>query len=90
MTFSRWCSSWLILSFADPREWEEAGFRDIFARSGLKLAEWPDKAAGLLPMADLDIAIAADLEGVRQVKLTACTATGAALVHGVAPVGSPA
>lgn len=75
--------------FADPREWEEAGFRDIFASSGLKLAEWPDKAAGLLPMADLDIAITADLDGMRQVKLTALTATGVALVQGVAPAGSP-
>ena len=26
--------------FDDPREWEDAGFRDIFASPGLKLAEW--------------------------------------------------
>jgi len=31
--------------FNDPREWEDAGFRDIFASPGLKLAEWPQKAA---------------------------------------------
>ena len=30
--------------FNDPREWEDAGFRDIFAGPGLKLAEWPEKA----------------------------------------------
>ncbi len=41
--------------FADPHEWEDAGFREIFADKGLKLAEWPDKAAGLLPESDLDI-----------------------------------
>ncbi len=41
--------------FSDPREWEDAGFRDIFASPGLKLAEWPDKAAGCLPRADLAI-----------------------------------
>jgi tRNA threonylcarbamoyladenosine biosynthesis protein TsaE len=35
--------------FNDPREWEDAGFRDIFDGPGLKLAEWPDNAAGLLP-----------------------------------------
>jgi tRNA threonylcarbamoyladenosine biosynthesis protein TsaE len=29
--------------FTDPREWEDAGFRDIFASPGLKLAEWPRK-----------------------------------------------
>jgi tRNA threonylcarbamoyladenosine biosynthesis protein TsaE len=28
--------------FNDPMEWEEAGFRDIFAGSGIKLAEWPN------------------------------------------------
>jgi len=74
--------------FADPREWEEAGFRDIFASSGLKLVEWPAKAAGLLPVADLDIAISADLEGARQVKLTAHTPIGAALLQVVLPTGS--
>jgi tRNA threonylcarbamoyladenosine biosynthesis protein TsaE len=39
--------------FDDPREWEEAGFRELFAQPGLKLAEWPDKAQGWLPSADL-------------------------------------
>ncbi|PTT76590.1 tRNA (adenosine(37)-N6)-threonylcarbamoyltransferase complex ATPase subunit type 1 TsaE, partial [Pelomonas sp. HMWF004] len=27
--------------FGDPREWEDAGFRDVFAAPGLKLCEWP-------------------------------------------------
>ena len=43
--------------FDDAREWAEAGFRDIFAGPGLKLAEWPDKAAAVLPPADLDLHI---------------------------------
>jgi len=38
--------------FNDPREWADAGFRDIFAAPGLKLAEWPDNAAPLLPLPD--------------------------------------
>jgi tRNA threonylcarbamoyladenosine biosynthesis protein TsaE len=42
--------------FNDPREWEDAGFRDLFASPGLKLAEWPEKAADLLPVADLEAA----------------------------------
>ena len=46
--------------FDDPREWEDAGFRDMFAGTGLKLAEWPEKAAGLLPVPDLDMHIDAD------------------------------
>ena len=66
--------------FNDPREWEDAGFRDIFASSGLKLAEWPDKAAAFVPRADLAIRIDVQLDGVRQVQLIAQTPTGVALL----------
>ena len=45
--------------FNDPLEWEEAGFRDIFAGPGYKLAEWPQKAEGLLPEPDIAILIIA-------------------------------
>ena len=38
--------------FADAREWADAGFRDVFAAPGLKLAEWPENAAAVLPVAD--------------------------------------
>nr|WP_315429905.1 tRNA (adenosine(37)-N6)-threonylcarbamoyltransferase complex ATPase subunit type 1 TsaE [uncultured Albidiferax sp.] len=43
--------------FSDPREWEDAGFRDIFASPGLKLAEWPSNAGALLPTPDLSITL---------------------------------
>lgn len=43
--------------FGDPREWEDAGFRDVFAAPGLKLSEWPEKAAGQLPQPDLKLSI---------------------------------
>jgi tRNA threonylcarbamoyladenosine biosynthesis protein TsaE len=43
--------------FDDPAEWEDAGFRDVFAGPGLKLVEWPEKAAGLLPPCDLRVSI---------------------------------
>jgi len=67
--------------FSDPREWEEAGFRDIFASPGLKLAEWPDKAAGCLPLADLVVALTVLDEATRQVTLTAQTPAGLALIY---------
>ncbi len=70
--------------FADPREWAEAGFRDIFASPGLKLAEWVEKAQAMLPVADLDIHIMTATDVSRQVTLTANTATGAALLAGSA------
>ncbi len=66
--------------FNDPREWEEAGFRDIFASPGLKLVEWPEKAGKHLPKADLQIAIEVLTDESRVVTLTACTATGAELL----------
>lgn len=66
--------------FDDPREWEDAGLRDIFAAPGLKLAEWPEKAAGVLPPADLAIHIEADADEVRHVTLHARTARGRELL----------
>jgi tRNA threonylcarbamoyladenosine biosynthesis protein TsaE len=70
--------------FNDPQEWEDAGFRDIFASPGLKLAEWPQKAAGLLPVADLDIALRTDSESARQATLSSGTPRGAALLQALA------
>ncbi len=67
--------------FSDPREWEDAGFRDIFASPGLKLAEWPDQAAGMLPTPDLVIAIAPVDDTAREVRLTAGSAAGTALIR---------
>ena len=62
--------------FDDPREWEDAGFRDIFASPGLKLAEWPEKAAAVTPVADIAIHIEAIDDVQRQVTLKAGTPVG--------------
>jgi tRNA threonylcarbamoyladenosine biosynthesis protein TsaE len=62
--------------FSDPQEWEDAGFRDIFAGPGLKLMEWPDKVAGQLPPADLVIELHALDEDQRQVRMSAQTPAG--------------
>jgi tRNA threonylcarbamoyladenosine biosynthesis protein TsaE len=68
--------------FADPQEWEDAGFRDIFASAGLKLVEWPDKAAGLLPPADLSLHLdVGPLDMERQALWEAGTPTGCTLLH---------
>ena len=66
--------------FDDPKEWEDAGLRDLFASEGLKIAEWPEKAEGLLPVADLDIHIAVDEQERRHVRLQAHTARGRELL----------
>lgn len=69
--------------FDDPQEWEDAGFRDVYAAPGLKIAEWPGKAAGLLPVPDLRIDIVpagADLTR-RDATFAALTPRGAALLE---------
>lgn len=66
--------------FSDPNEWEDAGFREVFASHGLKLCEWPEKAAGFLPVADLDIHIQVDIDDARMVRLEAHTALGEGLL----------
>ncbi len=66
--------------FSDPSEWEEAGFRDIFASTGLKLVEWPAKAGKYLPPADLRLAIDVDENNSRRVTATALTDVGAKLL----------
>ncbi|CAG1014024.1 tRNA threonylcarbamoyladenosine biosynthesis protein TsaE [Burkholderiaceae bacterium] len=66
--------------FNDPQEWEDAGFRDVFATPGLKLAEWPEKASDLLPTPDLRIAIALGEGDRRHVSLAALTPLGRELL----------
>ncbi len=62
--------------FKDPQEWEDAGFRDIFAGLGLKICEWPDKAEGFLPPGDMDMEIQVNVDDSRTVQLTAHSDTG--------------
>ncbi|MCF8160729.1 MAG: tRNA (adenosine(37)-N6)-threonylcarbamoyltransferase complex ATPase subunit type 1 TsaE [Polaromonas sp.] len=69
--------------FSDPREWLDAGFRDIFASPGLKLAEWPERAAGCVPLADLVVQLEVRDDASRRVLLTAQTKLGAALLRGL-------
>ena len=39
----------------DETEWEAAGFRDEFDGHNIFFIEWPEKAQGLLPQADIEI-----------------------------------
>jgi len=66
--------------FGDAREWDDAGFREIFAAPGLKLAEWPEKAAAALPTADLRLTIEPLEDDQRRVTAEAFTPLGADLL----------
>ena len=73
--------------FTDPREWEDAGFRDIFASAGLKIAEWPENAASHLPRADLVLRIDVQADESRRVSVAAQTPAGVSLLD--AAMGRP-
>ncbi len=69
--------------FDDPQEWEDAGFRDLFASPGLKLAEWPEKAATVLPIADVDLRLQAQADGTRLAQLAAHSTAGMELLRAI-------
>ena len=66
--------------FKDPREWEDAGFRDLFASPGLKISEWPEQARSVLPVPDLEIRLSVAEDDSRMATLTARTPCGEALL----------
>ncbi len=59
----------------DPREWLDAGFRDLDERA-VSLIEWPEKAAGWLPAADAIVRLCIADEG-REFECEAASARGA-------------
>ena len=67
--------------FDDDQEWEDAGFRDVFAEPGLKLVEWPEKAEALLPRCDLRLTILPNEQNAaRELRIEALSARGEELL----------
>jgi tRNA threonylcarbamoyladenosine biosynthesis protein TsaE len=64
----------------DPEELEFLGLRDYLSGSGICLIEWPERGAGVLMDADLEIAIERSPDG-RVVLMCARTPTGTAVLH---------
>jgi tRNA threonylcarbamoyladenosine biosynthesis protein TsaE len=59
----------------DPLGWIDAGFREYFNEHAVCLVEWPEKAGGSLPPADLDIRLEMAAAG-REVHISAGSEPG--------------
>ena len=65
--------------FREPREWIDAGFRESFNGRTVSLIEWPERAAGMLPPADLEVVLELHGEG-RNAALTSRSLKGQKLL----------
>jgi tRNA threonylcarbamoyladenosine biosynthesis protein TsaE len=64
-----------LYRFDDPQEWLDAGFGDYFDDGSICLVEWPERAAGLLPAADVAVTLSAERTG-RRLEIEARTEPG--------------
>ena len=68
--------------FESPREFEEAGFRDMFGSGRITACEWSEKAADYLPAADLEITLTVD-KAARRAHLAALSDAGKEVLNEV-------
>ncbi|HEU4460259.1 MAG TPA: tRNA (adenosine(37)-N6)-threonylcarbamoyltransferase complex ATPase subunit type 1 TsaE [Methylibium sp.] len=73
--------------FERGSEWEDAGFRDLFAQPGLKLVEWAEHARDL-PRCDLRIELSTRQDEGRDVRWAAFSERGLALIDAVSTAGA--
>ncbi len=64
-----------LYRLADPEEFLDAGFREHFDGRAICIVEWPEKAAGVLPLPDINILLSIIGSG-RGVELTALSEQG--------------
>ncbi len=70
--------------FKDPREWDDAGLRECFNERAICVVEWPEKAAGRLPPADLRIRLEIPPRGGRDATIDTDTESGRACLSELA------
>jgi tRNA threonylcarbamoyladenosine biosynthesis protein TsaE len=67
----------------DPRGWIDAGLREYFTGDSVCLVEWPEKAAGTLPPADLAVALCVVAEDQRDIEIVAHSPVGRQCLEGL-------
>jgi tRNA threonylcarbamoyladenosine biosynthesis protein TsaE len=78
-----------LYRFKDRSEWLSSGFRDYFNSASVCIVEWPERAAGLLAPADLDLQIDFALPG-RRATLSAQSVAGRTWLDAARKHWSPA
>ncbi|MDQ2185100.1 tRNA (adenosine(37)-N6)-threonylcarbamoyltransferase complex ATPase subunit type 1 TsaE [Alcaligenaceae bacterium A4P071] len=86
--FNLYCYHLDFYRFSDPREWLDAGFRDVLREDALVLIEWPQRAGDLLPAPDLTIALDYAEPG-RDATLSATTERGQIWLNAIVPLLPP-
>jgi tRNA threonylcarbamoyladenosine biosynthesis protein TsaE len=64
-----------LYRFNSEEEWEAAGFRDYFNAQNICMIEWPEKAAHVLPQADINLHLSI-LNETRNIQMSANTQLG--------------
>ncbi len=52
-----------LYRFNDPEEWFDAGLDELITQESIVLVEWPQKAAGVLPVSDIGIMLSVHNRG---------------------------
>ncbi|MBK6974362.1 MAG: tRNA (adenosine(37)-N6)-threonylcarbamoyltransferase complex ATPase subunit type 1 TsaE [Sterolibacteriaceae bacterium] len=66
----------------DPQEFPDAGLDEYFAGDGIRLVEWPGRAAPFVPAADLVVALHVDGAG-RRANIHAASRAGVECLRGL-------
>jgi tRNA threonylcarbamoyladenosine biosynthesis protein TsaE len=77
--YSLYCYHFDFYRFSDPEEFLDAGLDEYFRNDSVCLVEWPDKAAGFVPPADLALRLRFPAKAScsrRTVDLLACSERG--------------